>query len=115
LKQYRLHLDHISAREFDPRGQAVHIQQKGLRLALDALCLAAGIDHHLPQEGPNETHIRVKGACPKGAGVLTWLVFWGTTGVCHCLHLLPLRLFVICNIPDGGVVLGQEWEEIAGF
>src|SRR5712691_4256213 len=93
-EQCPLHVVHIGAREFDPRGQAVHVPQKGLRLALDARCLAVGIGDHLPQEGPDETHVRVKGARPKVAGVLTWLVFWGTTGVCHRVPPLPRCLFL---------------------
>src|SRR5712691_7550674 len=111
-EQHPLHFVHIRAREFDPCGQAVHVQQKCLRLALDDRCLAAGIGDHLPQEGPDETHVRIKGARPKVAGVLTWLVFWGTTGVCHRAHPLPRCLFLSCNIPEGGVVIGQELEEL---
>src|SRR5947208_762766 len=94
-EQHPLHLVHIGAREFDPRGQAVHVPQKGLRLAVDALCLAAGIGDHLPQEGPDETHVWVQGARPQGAGVLTRLVFSGTAVVCHRSHLVPCRLVLL--------------------
>ena len=110
-----MHLVHISAREFNPMSQAVQVQKKLLRLALaarspaasvlspvaGALVCAQGIGDHLPQEGPDETHVRVKGARPQGAGVLTRLVFSGTTGVCHRSHLLPLHRFLICNITEG--------------
>jgi hypothetical protein len=70
---------------------------------------------HLPQEGPDETHVRVKGSRPQVAGVLTRCVFWGTTGVCHRAHLLPVRLFLIFNITEESAVSGQELEEITGY
>ena len=97
---------HIRAREFDPLRQAVQVQKKLLRLALaarrpavtvlrpvaGALVGAPGIGDHLPQEGPDETHVRVKGARPQVAGGLTRLVFWGTTGACSCGSLESPRL-----------------------
>src|SRR6266571_7546381 len=94
-EQRPLHVVHIDARECDPRGQAVHVPKKGLRLALDDRCLAAGIGDHVPQEGPDDTHVRVKGARPQGAGVLTRLVFSGTAVVCHRSHLVPCRLVLL--------------------
>ena len=69
LEQHPLHLVYISPREFNPRRQAVQVQQKLLRLALAArrpavrvLCpgagalgCAPGIGDRLPQEGRDET------------------------------------------------------------
>ena len=100
-EQHPLYLVHIRTREFDPGGQAVRVQQKCLRLMLDALCLAAGIEHHLPQEGPNETHIGVKGARPHVAGVLTRLVLWGTAVACHRFYLVPRRLVLLFKSTEG--------------
>ena len=67
----------------------------------DEKCLAAGIDHHLPQEGPDETHIGVKSARQGVARVLTRLVLWGTAVVCHRFHLLPCRLVSLFNSTEG--------------
>jgi len=47
-QQCPLHLLYIRAREFDPRGQAVPVQQKGLRVALHLLDVAADISDDLP-------------------------------------------------------------------
>jgi len=47
-EQRPLHLVHIRAREFNPGGQAVHVPQKGPRVALHTLCLAAAIGDDLP-------------------------------------------------------------------
>src|SRR5262249_17232086 len=39
-------------------------------------------------------------------GGLTRRVCWGTTVVCHRAHLVPVRLFLICNIPEERAVSG---------
>jgi hypothetical protein len=62
LEQPPLHLGDIRPGEFDPRGQAVHVQQKGLGIALHTLGFAVNIRDDLPQEGPDETQIRIQGA-----------------------------------------------------
>jgi hypothetical protein len=47
-QQCPLHLLYIRAREFDPWGQAVPVQQKGPRVALHLLDVAVGIRDDLP-------------------------------------------------------------------
>jgi hypothetical protein len=47
-QQSPLELVYICAREFDPRGQAVLVQQEGLRIALYFLSVAVGIEDDLP-------------------------------------------------------------------
>src|SRR2546428_9344634 len=105
-EQHPLHFVHIRAREFDPRGQAVWVQEKRLRLAAAALRPAArvlrpvagtlggaqGIGDHLPQEGSDEKHVGIQAALPGIARVLTRGLLYGTVIACHGSLLVPLTL-----------------------
>src|SRR2546428_9566197 len=109
-EQHPLHFVHIRAREFDPRGQAVRVQEKCLRLAAAALRPAArvlrpvagalggaqGIRDHLPQETADERHVGVKGALPGVISLLPRMVLGGTVVVCHSYLLLSLTFCLTC-------------------
>src|SRR2546428_13851996 len=83
-EQHPLHFVHIRAREFDPRGQAVWVQEKRLRLAAAVLRPAArvlrpvagalwgaqGIGDPLPHAPAADPPLGVKGALAGAVSLL---------------------------------------------